>query len=153
GALPYDLPTSLPMTQVAANSASNGQSKTPDRQAALSPMRQLLELCFETSFTVLDVVTGEMVFRGDLFPSGDLQAQIELCRAVLHRGRPELIAHREAVALLAIPMPEDDPPRFVGVAPFVVQHSEESAVVQAVVALGCDAHEATAWARRPLQTW
>ncbi|HEY2827989.1 MAG TPA: HD domain-containing phosphohydrolase [Pirellulales bacterium] len=126
----------------------NGQAQIQDRQRNLSRMCESLELCFGAKFTVLDVFTGDCVFQGDVGWSGNLQPQLELCRTVLQNTKPEFIAEKDSVLVLAIPLVEDEPARFVALAPFVIHRADEAMLVQAATSLGCEEATAKPWALR-----
>jgi HD superfamily phosphohydrolase YqeK len=74
---------------------------------------------------------------------------MELCREVLRRGTAEIIAEDGSIVLLAIPVLNDDPPRMVAIAPFLIAPTEHIAATRAAAALGFDPAAAVAWATSP----
>ncbi|HTQ37694.1 MAG TPA: HD domain-containing phosphohydrolase [Pirellulales bacterium] len=123
-----------------------GPTKSGDRLRLLQDLCQSLELCFDAKFSVLDVVTGDCLCRGDFLPGSNLQNQLELCRAVLRNGRAEYIAESDPVVVLAIPLVEDEPPRYVALATFLIHSADEATIMRAITSLGGDAQEARLWA-------
>ncbi|HZZ27918.1 MAG TPA: HD domain-containing phosphohydrolase [Pirellulales bacterium] len=135
---------------VSPGQETGGESapKTGDRQRSLPALCQSLEKCFGAKFTLVDVITGDCQVRGNMFLAGQLQTQLELCRALAHRGKAEFIAEEEPVVVLAIPLLEDEPTRYVALAPFLVHRAAEPTIVHAVTTLGGDANESKLWAVR-----
>ena len=136
------------MSLVKFTRGENGQAQADERRRTLSKMCESLELCLLAKLTVLDVFTGDVVFRGELSSDDHLQAQLELCRAVLRGGKADFIADEDPIVVLAIPLVEDEPTRFVAVAPFVIRPADEATIAEAVTALGCEPESAKAWAKR-----
>jgi putative nucleotidyltransferase with HDIG domain len=136
------------MTQVAFKRSDKAQMEAEVRQRTLARMCESLELCFNAKFTVLDVSTGDCLLRGAFESGGSVQAQLELCRAVLCNGKAEFIAEEDPVVVLAIPLVDDEPARYVALAPFVIRTSDEATITGAATALGCKPESANSWAKR-----
>jgi putative nucleotidyltransferase with HDIG domain len=125
-----------------------GIASAEDRQRKLSRICDSLHLCFGTKFSVVDVVDGSCVLRGELPFETSLPGQMELCRAVSNSGRAEFIAEDDSVVILAVPLVEHVPTRFVALAPFVIRTADDGFVVQAATAIGCEAEIARKWVVR-----
>jgi putative nucleotidyltransferase with HDIG domain len=136
------------MTQLAFGRNGNGPAQAEDRQRTLTRMCESLELCFGPKFTVLDLFSGDCVFRGELPIKANVQGQMELCRAISRSGKPEIIAEEDPVVVLAIPLMESEPIRYVALAPFVIRTTDEATIVRAASSVGCEPESAQVWAER-----
>lgn len=123
-----------------------GVGNAEDRQRKLGRICDSLQLCFGTKFSVIDVLDGNCILRGEVPLEANLPGQMELCRAVSNSGRPEFIAEEDPVVVLAIPLVEHEPTRFVALAPFVIRTADNAIIARAAEALGCDAEIARKWA-------
>ena len=100
-------------------------------------MRQELELCFGTSFSIVNLTTGELEFAGSIATQSGAVGTGTMC-ALLDRNRPEFIDEQEPVVVLAIPI-ADAAKSYVALAPFVVHAADVQIIAQSVMALGyCD---------------
>jgi putative nucleotidyltransferase with HDIG domain len=136
------------MTQRAFMRDDSVQTEAESRRRTLSKMCESLELCFNSNFTVIEVLTGDCLYRGAFEAGGNLPAQLELCRAVSRSGKAEFIAEEDPVVVLAIPLIESEPTRYVALAPFVIRPCDEATMVRAACSLGCKPESAEAWAKQ-----
>ena len=109
-------------------------------------MLNSLDLCFNISFSLLDTVSGHYLQTGAIAYCGDDQAQSEICREVIRRGRPELIAEEDPVAVLCVPILGEPNPRHVAIAPLLLRSADPKAIAQSITALGFDPTQAVQWA-------
>src|SRR5262249_3643518 len=80
-----------------------------DRHRVLSRICESVEICFRAKFAVLDVLTGDYVFRGDFDDGTALHQLLDLCRAILENAKPDFIAESDPIGVLGIPLIEDEP--------------------------------------------
>jgi putative nucleotidyltransferase with HDIG domain len=125
-----------------------GSHTAANHHTEYSGPRESLKLCFDVGFSVLDTQTGEFLEEGDLAYRGDAEAQAEVCREVIRRGHPQLIAEADPVVLLCVPLSEAKSGRCVAIAPFAVRSTDEQTLARAAAALGFDPQQSGDWAAR-----
>ena len=116
----------------------------PEPNSHWDGVRDSLELCFSTSFSILDIASGEVRFSGSIDPINELPNFAGLCAAVLERGRPEFIAEHDPVAVLAVPI-VGCTGRYVAVAPFAIAEADDGTIAQSLTSLGYRTEDALAW--------
>ena len=132
------------MTFVESMSRGTDWTDLPELDPNWESVRNGLELCFGTSFAILDVERDELLFAGAIVRRHDQRLPLELCGAVIERSQPEFLAEHEPVVLLAVPI-TCFAERYIAFAPFVVHQSDRAAIAKSMLALGYRAEETEAW--------
>jgi len=115
---------------------------SPSKQqhsASVQRAESLLGRIFGRPFTILDGTSGDVLAEvsGELDDSAAIP--VEFCRVVARRRHAEIIAEEGPLAMVAVPLEDDDGRTVVGVATFLTRppaHDEE--LVRAASALGFD---------------
>lgn len=121
--------------------------------APSAELRDLLERTLGVEFTILDGLTGEVLWAASGQPACDGDLQAELCREVARRGRPELICDEDPFLVLALPLTSPDGGSQVAVGTFVARPvGLDEDLSHPAGLLGIEAEEAALWANRQ-QPW
>jgi putative nucleotidyltransferase with HDIG domain len=105
-----------------------------------------LERAFGCHFSIFDLAGGEQrslaaasvasaTKRFSLRLNGIDAAQLEICREVARRGKPEFIAEQDPIVLLATPISVGDS-EAIAIAPFIIRESDEATIGEALRTLG-----------------
>jgi putative nucleotidyltransferase with HDIG domain len=116
-----------------------------DMPRSCRDMLDSLNLCFGTSFSLLDTYSGQYLHTGAITYRGGDRAQSEICSEVIRRGRPELIAEEDPIAVLCVPIVGEPKPRYVAIAPLLLHPADPNTISQSFAALGFDPDLATQW--------
>jgi putative nucleotidyltransferase with HDIG domain len=136
------------MTLLESKSRQHEFNAVPKPGSQWDCVRQALELCFSTSFAIVDATRGEVQFPGTIEHTDESADPSEWCQAVLERGRPEFIAEHDPVVVLALPI-TGMADRYVAMAPFVVEKADEATIAKSLTALGYCAAGAGKWSANP----
>ena len=128
-----NLRMSKTMTLVESMSRGTDWTDLPELDPNWESVRNGLELCFGTSFAILDVERDELLFAGAIVRRHDQRLPLELCGAVIERSQPEFLAEHEPVVLLAVPI-TCFAERYIAFAPFVVHQSDRAAIAKSMLA-------------------
>ncbi len=100
-------------------------------------------------FSVLDGLTGELLWLADAHSRSDWSLRAELCREVARRDQVEFIEEDDPVIVVAVPLEGPKDKRFVAVGGFLSRAADCVADIERIVAqLGGDAQFASHWADR-----
>lgn len=117
--------------------------------ASGADLRESLRRGFGTQFTILDGLTGDVLYEAPGQPARDWTLRGEICREVARRGRPEFIDDEDPLLVLALPMMLPEGNGIVAVATFVTRQVQpDDDLSRAAAALTMDPEEAVSWASR-----
>jgi putative nucleotidyltransferase with HDIG domain len=143
-------------SEVMADQSLRSEQATPNVQVCES-----LRRCFGDRFRLIDLQTGAWLRNENSGEPGDVlqdtklrfggleltDAQLEVCRTIVRRGKPELIAEEEPVVILAAPVTGEGEQNFAAIALFVIHNADEQTIARAATALGFDPQEAACFAK------
>ena len=114
-------------------------------------IQSLLERAFGVQFTILDGITGEVLFASPEQPPRDWGMRADICREIANRSHVEFIDDEDPLLTLALPLVDASGDTRVAVATFLARNlTADENLAHPSELLGMRQEDALTWARRQI---